>query len=61
MPETVEVKKMTVAKFLVTSGCGTSSEVIKYSQTDKPGFDTLKKWAREQMALMGIEVEEVVK
>jgi hypothetical protein len=56
MPE-----KMTVAKYLThpVYGCGTSSEVIRFSQNDKPGFDTLKQWAREEMALKGIEVEEI--
>ena len=56
MPE-----KMTVAKFLThpVYGCGTSSEVIRLSQQDKPCFDTLKQWAREEMAVRGIEIEEL--
>jgi len=55
MPE-----KMSVTKFLThpVYGCGTAGEIIKFSQTDKPGFDTLKKWAREEMAARGIEVDE---
>jgi hypothetical protein len=56
-------EKMTVAKFLThpVYGCGSSSDVIRYSQTDKVGFDTLKTWAREEMKNRGIEVEEIVK
>jgi 2-keto-3-deoxy-6-phosphogluconate aldolase len=56
-------EKMTVAKFLThpVYGCGTSSEVIKFSQTNKAEFDSLKQMAREEMKNRGIEVEEILK
>jgi hypothetical protein len=56
-------EKMTVAKYLThpVYGCGTSTDVIRFSQVDKEGFDTLKQWARQEMANRGIEVEEIVK
>ena len=56
-------EKMTVAKFLTHPiyGCGSSSDVIRFSQTDKVGFDKLKEYAREEMKNRGIEVEEIVK
>jgi hypothetical protein len=62
MPDIVSKEKMTVTKFLAhpVYGCGTGKEVIQLSQTDKPALDTLKKWAREEMAVLGIEVEEIL-
>lgn len=57
MPE-----KMTIAKYLThpVYGCGTGREIIQFSQTDKEGFSTLKEWAKAEMALRGIEVEELI-
>jgi len=55
-------ERMSVTKFLThpNYGCGTAGEIIKFSQTDKPGFDTLKQWAKEEMKARGIEVEETL-
>jgi hypothetical protein len=55
MPE-----RMGIAKYLThpVYGCATSGELIAFSRQDVEGFKTLKLWAKEEMALKGIEVEE---
>jgi hypothetical protein len=54
---------MTITKFLTSPefGCATSGELIRFSQEDKAGFETLKQYAREEMRNRKIEIEELVK
>lgn len=53
---------MTPLKFIIDPiyGCATSGEVMAYAKNDKAGFETLKQWAREEMANRGMAVEEPV-
>ena len=49
---------MTPVQYLRESGVATSAELIAYANADKDGFDTLKKWAKEQAAAQGVQLED---
>lgn len=49
---------MTVVQYLKETGVATSAEIMGYAKADKAGFETLKQWAREQAANLGITLEE---
>ena len=49
---------MTALKYLIESKVGTSSEIISFKLADPKGFETLRKWATEEMINNGIEVTE---
>jgi len=53
---------MTIVQYLTKSeaACCTSSELVRFSQSDKKGFEQLKEMAREEMTNRGIAIDVVV-
>jgi len=46
---------MTPMTYIVKAGACTLAELSQLARTDKPAVDTLKVWAKEEMAALGIE------
>jgi hypothetical protein len=55
--------KMTVTKFLTCPeyGCATAGELITFSRENPGGLAKLKEYAKQEMLVRGIEVEETQK
>ena len=49
---------MTIVQYIKETGVATSMEIMTYARSDKEGFETLKRWAREQAANLGVPIEE---
>jgi hypothetical protein len=49
---------MTLLQYLLSTGVATSAELIALSKVDRPGYDTIRRWAKEQAAHNGIAIEE---
>lgn len=51
---------MTILQYLTSPqyGCCKTNELIELSKADKQALDTLKQYARDEMAARGIEVTE---
>jgi len=52
---------MTVVAFLTSPmfGCGTTKELLALSKMYKDDVETLKVWAKEEMANRGIQIQAV--
>lgn len=49
---------MTVIAYIKESGACTTAELMAFAREDKSGFETLKRWAREEMANKGVVIDE---
>jgi hypothetical protein len=50
---------MTILQYLIhpVHGCCTTGELMSLSKSDRQGYDTLRKWAEEEMKLKGIPMD----
>jgi len=49
---------MTPLKYLIESRIATAGEIMAFKRDDPQGFDTLLRWAKEEMEHNNIEVTE---
>jgi hypothetical protein len=48
----------TPLQYIRDSGVASTKEIMELSKSDKDGYNTLIRFAREQMANLGVEIEE---
>ena len=48
---------MTIVQYIRESGVGTTAEIMRFAKEDREGFETMKRWAREQAENLGVVIE----